>query len=196
MANCALELQHVWIHHCFVSSVWYCFPTRSHARPQQSHTGERPILPTPLLNSNSGIHKLHQIGLCQMPNALEALLGFLLSSVLAKSACESKTGPDEARQGISGACQGRRSPILLQVRHGLTSQVGATPDCQTTVPGEKCYQEIMANDSYIFADQGQSFASHRCDNCFFFLSWWCAGMRLFLPFQSCTLWNPALYYGF
>jgi hypothetical protein len=54
----------------------------------------------------------------------------------------------------------------------------------------------MANDSYIFADQGQSFASHRCDNCFFFLSWWCAGMRLFLPFQSCTLWNPALYYGF
>ena len=87
---------------------------------------------------------------CMLPSTLA--LNLCLASVLGFAQSTGDVRPGRCQE-IS--CRSRQSPMLLQVRHGLTAK-GLSSDCQTTVPGEKCYQEILANDSYIFADQGHS----------------------------------------
>ena len=88
---------------------------------------------------------------------LETLISFtLFTGVLVESACSKQS-----------SLASRQSPMLLQVRHGRFAQASqVASECQTTAPGEKCYEEIMANDSYIFADPGQKLTPEKCLNVF------------------------------
>ncbi|CAK9094548.1 unnamed protein product, partial [Durusdinium trenchii] len=70
--------------------------------------------------------------------------------LLALLALVSASGPD-CKARPSPSCRGQ-PPMLLQLRQGLKAEESSA-ECQTTLPTDQCYQEIMV-DSHRLANPG------------------------------------------